>query len=847
MNRVMFPFYLILLLLVCPFAAGLEEYHLEITPAALDSIFAHPYSSTVYPAVLTCASGSSSCYVRLRGRSTLVHPKKNWSIIISDHDLLGRNRLNLNAEYMDLTMMRDCIAMRASELMGLPSSRTVHVKFYINGEYMGVYLDTERVDSDYFERHGYDQPVALFKGFTMGARFMWLPSGVTQDPAYSPCAGSEINGSQFRNFIDCINSGVNPLPVDLSNVIGYYAVALALVENDVGSNNYYIGLGSDGMWRVYPWDRDLCLGGGGDGAFYPHNLDDQYLTLFRRNPLYQKLIQSESNKEIFDFHIAGMAELLCDEIPLLMDSIYQEIRFDLYEDPMTNWTPEEIDQAFEDIIWFAENRGLFLKEKDVTPQATTVIDMLIPEPWLDSGENTIVTIHSDSTYDTVYLQWLEYETIKFLKMVPVHGDGPNKWSADFYMPDGPDYCPFVFFFIKNNPDLHFSYYPSYSLEMFYLMPAAHPGTVRIAPGCISPADESVLSILSPMVFGPTLWAVPIVNVGSDNIDISRCAFVDGNTPNRVFVPSETVILSGDTVFLTNSFQRFESEFPERDCLGNFAGSCPDGGTITMLNPGWSPIWEKPVPLKTLQEPAPVPVILTEICFMVDEACRCGDWIEFYNSSDTLYDFSSFVLSDTEGNRFMVPEDTWIEPGGFFIFSRREVDFNSCYPECNSPLSELEFGLDSDIDNLSVFDRNGRLLYSVRWDEFLYPLSERPGILDLIAPTHPVSESSSWELEPFPGSPGEPNRLWSFGSESLSLGSIFPNPCSSGEVCFEYTSMTLPIRAFVMDLSGRIVRDSGILENPDGMGRFEMQDSPVGLYFLVLQSAGKTVAGKFTIL
>ena len=55
---------------------------------------------------------------------------------------------------------------------------------------------------------------------------------------------------------------------------------------------------------------------------------------------------------------------------------------------------------------------------------------------------------------------------------------------------------------------------------------------------------------------------------------------------------------------------------------------------------------------------------------------------------------------------------------------------------------------------------------------------------------------------------------------------------------------LNLNAEYMDQT--MMRNSGILENPDGSGRFNMQDFSTGICFLVPQSTGRTVSSKFTI-
>lgn len=827
-------------------ATGLEEYYLTIDPEYLDSLYADPWSSNEYPAVLTCSAGTADCLVRFRGKSTLAFPKKSWAITMLDPDLLGRERLNLNSEYIDPGMMRNYIAMRTSELMGLPASQTSYAKLFLNGEYVGVYLNVERVDSYFFQRHGY-YPVAVFKAQMEGARFMHVPSGVSQMQAYRSVADSEVNASLLENFIDCINAGVEPLPVDTDNLLGYYAVCLALVERDSGSNNYYLTLGSDGRWRVFPWDRGSCLGSLSNGCFYPNLFDDTSLAYFRFNSLYQRLILSAENMLLFEEYMDQVTGLLSNEIPLLLDSIYNEIRYDLYDDPLSPWSQEEIDQAYDDLTWFVTERGIFLSENSLVPVRASVLYYEISDVWMNPGEITTIRICVDQPLRGASIKWFEEGESHIRLMNTVPGSSCTEWTLNFTMPD-VDYCPFAISCTIQGEGTQVFHYPAYSFKFYESMHSAHPSVVKLAAGTSPPGGgaDCDFSILPPQVYGPNLWALPLVNDSETDIDISCCVFVFGDSPHRIFVPSSTVFCAGDSLFLTNSFSLFQSEFPMRNALGNCAGPSPGGSTLTMLDPGWRELWERPVPGEGDVELAVSAVVLTEINCMRSSEFSSGDWVEFYNPADTVLDIGGFILSDSEGNECMIPLNTVMEPNDFCVLVRDPYLFQSCFSDCNTSLPGLGFGLDSELDSITVFDRTGRELLSVAWNMNEYYPPGRAGVLGLIASSLPCENSVSWELAPFPGTPGEPNRLWGAGGKALRLTSVYPNPILSGSVYFEFTSMTWPVRVFVMNLSGRILTDGGLLDILSGEQSIDMpENSPAGVYFLVLQSAGNLTARKFT--
>lgn len=839
----------IYLILFLVFTAGtafsLEEYHLSIDPEALSALYADPLSPAQYPAVLTCSVGTSECLVRFRGRSTIVHPKKSWAITLPNPDLLGRERLNLNSEYLDPGMMRNCIAMLASALLGLPASKVSHTKFFVNGEYFGVYLDVERVDEYYFERLGYNS-IAVFKAHEQSARFMQFQSGTLHEDVYRPQADSEVYISLLENFIDCICAGMTPLPVDAENIMGNYAVNLALMELDSGSSNFYLSIGSDGRWSVFPWDRGICLGGGG-GQFFPGYVDDTYLALFRANSLYQKLILSSENMAIFNSYLNQVTDLLSAEIPDMLDSIYSEISFELYNDPLSPWTQTEIDEAYIDLVWFVNERAAFLQNSIPAPQTASVLQFEIADPWLEPGDSTLVRVLIDNRFERASLKWLEDEGTHFIVMNPVSGLERLSWVTQFVMPEGVDHCPLAIFFNTTKPERQYFFYPSYGLEMYPYLSSAQPSIVRISPGFSSPGGEEDcdFTVLPPQEYGPNLWSLPLVNSSGTDLDISCCVFVFGDSPSRIFVPSGTVCSAGDTLFLTNSLSLFTAEFPSRSAFGNCAGSSPENSTLTMLDPGWGELWEMTVPAGDDIDLPLSPVLVTEINFMPCSEFNCGDWVEFYNPTSSAVDISGFVLSDSEGNNCVVPFNTVIQPFDFCVLVRDPSLFCMALPDCSKWLPGLGLGLDSELDTFSVIDRCGRKLFSLTWDSSDFSPPGRRGVLGLVAPGLSSQTVSSWELAPFPGSPGESNRLWEAGGEALALTTIYPNPSYSGSISYEFTSLSWPVRAFILDMSGRIMLDRGLLDKAGGLHIIELpEELPSGLYFLVLQSAGNTATQKF---
>lgn len=92
-------------------------------------------------------------YIKGRGNSTWGMPKKPYNIKLDEKaDLFGmgkNKKWSLIANYADPSLLRNCLAYLAAENAGVPyTPKFTPVDVYINGEYMGAYILTTRVEVD---------------------------------------------------------------------------------------------------------------------------------------------------------------------------------------------------------------------------------------------------------------------------------------------------------------------------------------------------------------------------------------------------------------------------------------------------------------------------------------------------------------------------------------------------------------------------------------------------------------------------------------------------------------------------------------------------------------------------
>lgn len=82
------------------------------------------------------------------------HEKKNMAIKFDQNNLFKNRRKLLLIIPEAMSMMPNSLNSYSSEVLELPSPRTDFVQVKVNGQYWGVYEDSENVDEDFLENHG---------------------------------------------------------------------------------------------------------------------------------------------------------------------------------------------------------------------------------------------------------------------------------------------------------------------------------------------------------------------------------------------------------------------------------------------------------------------------------------------------------------------------------------------------------------------------------------------------------------------------------------------------------------------------------------------------------------------
>ncbi|MFK7905712.1 MAG: CotH kinase family protein [Chitinophagales bacterium] len=145
---------------------SLARIDLMMSVSDLELIFEDLTSNREYPAMFVFNKGDKMDTIRkvgfkLKGMNSANRniTKKSFEVVFDSFekgvDFHGLQRLVLEGQHKDPTMMRAKIAADLFQEMKVVTPRTNHVQVYINGIYHGVYLNVEPVDEKFLaERFG---------------------------------------------------------------------------------------------------------------------------------------------------------------------------------------------------------------------------------------------------------------------------------------------------------------------------------------------------------------------------------------------------------------------------------------------------------------------------------------------------------------------------------------------------------------------------------------------------------------------------------------------------------------------------------------------------------------------
>ncbi|GAB5534692.1 MAG: hypothetical protein Rubg2KO_09410 [Rubricoccaceae bacterium] len=218
---------------------------------------------------------------RLRGNTSREAEKKSFKVSFNTYqrgrEWNGLDKMNLNGEHNDPTVLRSQVAWGLVRDMRIPGSRTNPVRLIINGDDFGVYANIEHIDDEFVSTHFRDGSGTLYKclypadlddlGTSASAYRNLAPFG---RPVYELKTG-DGDHADLAAFIGTLNrtpSAIFPQEIEeVLDVNGYLrALAMDILTGNwdgyaYNNNNFYLYNDPElGLFRYIPYDLDNTLG-----------------------------------------------------------------------------------------------------------------------------------------------------------------------------------------------------------------------------------------------------------------------------------------------------------------------------------------------------------------------------------------------------------------------------------------------------------------------------------------------------------------------------------------------------------------------------------------------------------
>jgi len=308
---------------------------LTISQSNLQELYAYPESNAEYYAVFAFTRGDSTegpidIGLRFRGDSIRLNEKKSFRIsfnsIDPEMDYHGIEKMNLNAEAHDPSLVRSKLGHDLCRYLGVAASRSNHVLLYINNQYYGVYLNTEHVDERFVKSRFDNNDGNLFICQT-SADLSYL--GPNQDDYMLEAGGDQVyelrtnekwdDYGDLKQLVDVLHdfSGEN-LKNELERVMNVqqYLKVMALDvmagnwDGYMGnSNNYYLYRDqATGRFEYIPYNQENSAG----IDFLGLDWSDRSIYNWNRgpSPLYTGVLQIQEYREQYTAYIKSLAAYL---------------------------------------------------------------------------------------------------------------------------------------------------------------------------------------------------------------------------------------------------------------------------------------------------------------------------------------------------------------------------------------------------------------------------------------------------------------------------------------------------------------------------------------------------------
>jgi spore coat protein CotH len=293
---------------------------------------------------------------------------------IDDQTFLGLKSFVLDNMAQDASGIRERLAMRFYERMGLPAPREAHAQLFVNNEYAGLFVIVESIDRQFLTRSfrrpdgGVDNDGHLFEyEYESAWNLTYLgPALDAYARLFDPVTHENAPAETLYGPIEAMVGAINETPdaafvqtvstfLDVKLFMKHVAVQAFLAEWDgvlgyAGVNNFYLYRFADGRRSQFiPWDDD--------NAF--RSVDFTIVQGHQENVLMRRAMQvPELRRAYFDALLAAAGSAM--EGGWLEAEVQRQsqlIAGVMRADERKFYTNAEFEAAIDDLLDFARRRA----------------------------------------------------------------------------------------------------------------------------------------------------------------------------------------------------------------------------------------------------------------------------------------------------------------------------------------------------------------------------------------------------------------------------------------------------------------------------------------------------------
>jgi spore coat protein H len=284
-----------------------------------DSVYSdYPFVSSVIYSSSAVQDTLTNVGIHVRGNTSRDAAKKSFELsfnsYVSGRKYRGLEKMKLNGEHNDVSILRSKVSCDLLTACGLPSPRSSYVKLYINNEYKGLYIHIEHFDEEFIQkRFPNDNTGNLFKCF-YGSDLTYHGTNPTYyENTYKLKTNEAVNDySGLIHLIEVLYNSANANFVceiqdvfDVDTYLRTLAVEILIGQWDgyaYNKNNYFLyERPSDGKFIFMEYDLDNTFGI--DWFNVNWSTRNIYTWANANRPLYSKLLAVPYFKDRFNYHM----------------------------------------------------------------------------------------------------------------------------------------------------------------------------------------------------------------------------------------------------------------------------------------------------------------------------------------------------------------------------------------------------------------------------------------------------------------------------------------------------------------------------------------------------------------